>query len=781
MFAAGISAAHFFEPELSSLFPLFAGFVVLWIISEFPFRRKYPLAASRMAIVCYHLLIFSSGMALLVLGEYSQNRFIEKTSPIHLYAWESIKISGETESAGTSSSGRSVYIVNVDETEFPEGGIWKQSYKLRLYGNRQEDIQTGQKIAAHIRLYEFPERRNPHEFDYGGWLHQQQIASHGELDSLLSTENKFRFGWQTVRTAIYKNTEKVFSREHASLVKALVLGDKEELTPETKQHFSRAGLSHIMAVSGLHVGFIVAPFWLLIPYLWHSKKGKWLGLLLLTLILTGYAGLTGFSASVSRASLMAWLLTYGRLFHKVRNSVNLTAIAAILLLLMNPRQFFDVGFQLSFSAVFIILLVMPEAQRLIPAKYRFGKAGGLLTIIIVSVVVQAGLFPLLIYYFGEFSIIGPVANALVVPLLSVTVPAALVYSLGGTFELPVVDAAVIPIQFSLDWIQTTAEFLGSLEASYITLNHQPVSLFFIWTVAITGIAALRLPNIRWKILAVLLLAMNLYWVELSIRKGFHQNMEITFLDVGQGDAAHIKTPNGRHILVDAGRWSPMGNSGDQVLIPYLKSERVKKIDALILSHPHADHIGGVASLIKNVQIDHIYQSSYEYDSELYKQYMQLAKSKQIPVSEPVEGEMISADPAVKIFVLGPESGGAIPSNPNNHSLVFKIVYGNTSLLFSGDAEKEQEAKIAQKYGDFLRSEIYKVGHHASNTSSTERFIDNIQPDITVASLAYRNYFGHPGIETVERLNKYGNRQNYTSLTGAIRYHTNGSGFEKLDW
>lgn len=781
-FAAGISVSQFFSPDIPILIGTGCTLTIFWVISDFFIRKKFHLSAGRIATISYLMLIFLSGSMLFSFGEIRNDRKIQQTEPLHLYAWEDIRIKGHITSTGRSSNGNPVIVITVRETEFPEQVIWRESYKIRTYGNlRHAELTSGSVIEAEIRLYEFPERRNPHEFNYGRWLHQNGIMAHGELKTVETEMNGRFFSWGNVRAAVQQNVDEVFDEQHAPLVKALVLGYKEELTPETKLHFSRSGLAHIMAVSGLHVGFLVAPFWLIIPYLWGSEKGKWFGLLFLTLLLIGYAGLTGFSASVSRASLMAWFLTCGRIFHRMHHSVNLTAIAAIILLLIKPAQLFDVGFQLSFSAVFIILLVMPQARRLIPAKIRYKKSGAFLTLILVSVLVQGGLFPLLIYYFGEFSIVGPLANAVVVPLLSVTVPAALGLSLAGPLDFWLAGSLPIPVQYSIGWIHSTAEFFGSMDASYLTMEHHSVSLFLIWIAGVLFLASLQIPSVRWKWLAVLLLMMNLFWAEAYLKKETHQHLEVTFLDVGQGDAAHIKTPTGKHILIDAGRWSPGSNSGDRILVPYFEHYGIEKIDALILSHPHADHIGGVEALIENLTIEKIYQSPYEYDSALYKRYMQKAREKNISIKEPMAGSILDIDPAIRIFVLGPEESGAHFSNPNNHSLVAKLVYGKTSVLFSGDAESEQENQIAGRYGDFLDSDLYKVGHHASNTSSNAAFIGYANPEVSVASLAFHNRFRHPGQETVNRLNQYSSDLKFTSLTGAVKYRSDGENFKLLDW
>ncbi|WP_234568010.1 DNA internalization-related competence protein ComEC/Rec2 [Rhodohalobacter sp. 614A] len=775
----GIIMANQFSPQPIHVISIFVFILVGWVLFEFILRRKWMVISSHAATVFYLVFIMSAATMIGILHHKNLSQKINEAKPIQYYEWEDVSITGEIIEAGKSSSGRKVFTVRVTETNIAEEAIWKEDYNVRLYAdqNVNEKLSEGDIVDANIRLYEFPEQRNPHKFDYGDWLNSKGIVAHGELNDFLIVKEEQWWDLGSLRSTILRNAENLFHKDEASLAKALLLGYKDDLSTESKQQFARAGLSHIMAVSGLHVGFIVAPFWFLIPFMWGSKKGKWFGLIILTLLLICYAGITGFSASVSRASLMAWLLTYGRLFHKVRNSINLTALAAIILLLINPDQLFDPGFQLSFSAVFIILLVMPEAQRLIPRKYHFGWIGGLITIILVSIVVQLGLFPILINYFGEFSVVGPLSNALVIPLMTIVVPIGLILVLIG----PVIpEILVLPIDYALKWIQSVATFTGGSNLSFVTLNEFSFSLFFIWLFGILLIASQRIPKIRWKMLICLLLAMNGFMFEQVIHQTEAKKLKVTFLDVGQGDAIHIQTPNNKHLLVDAGRWSPGSNSGEDVILPYLEIKGIKKLEAIFLSHPHADHIGGIVEILDHVHVDTIYQSDVEYDSNLYQSFMDLAEQKRIPVKYPQAGNIINADPSIRVFVLGPEEN-VYQSNPNNRSLVFKIVYGSTSILFSGDAEKEQEEMIAQRYGDFLKSDLYKVGHHASNTSSSASFIRLIGPSITVASLAFENRFGHPGTRAVSRLHEYSSQQHYTSLSGAVLFESDGKAFRRIEW
>lgn len=776
----GIVVAHYTSISLSLSILLLTFFFVIFLVAEFVIKKRYSVTGARVSIICYLFIItFSSAYFYGVKSEVRE-RGLSETEKINLFEWEEIETYGTVISSGFSSSGREVYIVEAESATLQESITWQKDFRIRLYGNSEKILNQGSLVNIIVRLYAFPERRNPHEFDYGKWLHAQGITAHGELVKINSVERKSVWSWFPIRSYVRNSSDRLFKAEYSPMAKALLLGYKEELDSEMKREFSRSGLSHIMAVSGLHVGFVVAPFWLIIPFLWTNKYGKWAGIILLTLLLFGYAGITGFSASVNRASVMAWLITYGKLFHKVRNSINLTAVAAIILLIINPEQLFNVGFQLSFAAVFIILLLMPEAQRLVPRKIRYGKAGGLMAIILVSIVVQLGLFPILIYYFGEFSIAGPVANALVVPLLSFTVPAGIVMILLSSIHLSFFELASLPVSYSMDWISGVAKAIGSFDYSYLVFEKIYVSLFLIWFTVIMFISAFRISQYRWKWLILILVSMNLLAVEIIIKKPAQKKMEVTFLDVNQGDAIHIKTPNDKHILVDAGRWSPFANSGDRVLLAYFEQNNIDHLDAIILSHPHSDHIGGIITLIENITIGTIYQSDYEYDSALFINYMTAAEENDIVVKTPKTGDTIHVDESIRLFVLGPENNNQRPRNPNNRSLSVKLVYGENSILFTGDAETEQERELATRYGEFLVSTVYKAGHHGSNTSSTEQMMNFVRPVKSVVSLAFNNQFGHPGSNAVVRMNNFGDVY-YTSLEGAVKIVSDGQRMSKVEW
>jgi competence protein ComEC len=401
-------------------------------------------------------------------------------------------------------------------------------------------------------------------------------------------------------------------------------------------------------------------------------------------------------------------------------------------------------------------------------------------VIIISLVVQFGLYPLQAYYFGEVSIISPIANALFVPFLGIIVPLSLI-ALIISILLPFVGFIVnYPSLVFLELLNEFVSFSSSLSWAWVKTTSPTFWEFLFWTSFVLMVGSWRNPNIRWKLVTASLFTLFLVQLNHFISKSENQKMTVIVFDVGQGDATFIKTPNGKNILIDAGVWSPGSNSGSQVLLPYFKENNIQKLDAVFLSHPHADHIGGIVDLIREIEIDTIYNSGFEYESNLYHNYIKLAKSSKIPVVSLKAGAQINLDKSLLILALGPEKG-KFNNDPNQHSLVLNLIYGENEFLFTGDAGEDQERRLVENYENLLDTDFLKVGHHGSKTSSELFFLRKVTPEIAVVSVAERNRFGHPNPEAVERLESTRSKIYYTSKEKALIFESDGKSIKKINW
>lgn len=741
-----------------------------------------------------------SGMLLMVLVGFSMaQKSSDKTDETKLFfeglSGTEIRIQGVVTRAGPVRNDAQTIFLKTDSVSI--AGVTRRmfvTFQIRsdlrhlvethkLYGDipLQGPLMLGEQISALVTVRSYPNTRNPGLFDVTGWLMSEGIQVTGSIVSVEQRQNYTNIcSWIWWRAILDRQIESLVGDTVRPLLKAVLLGNKSELDPDTRNQFARAGLSHLMAVSGMHVGFILLPIWLLIPLFWTTKRARPVGLVIIVGVLVFYAGVTGFTSSVSRASITAALLAFGKLFQQNRDSVNTTGIAAWFLLILDPQSLYQIGFQLSFSAVLVILVVGPVIRDILPSRIRFHMIGSVIQFLGISLIVQVGLFPILAQNFGEFSVAGPIANTAGVPLTQFLFIWSL-FAIPLSFLLDSVQPWImLPVEWALHALLWLSEFVGTSEAAWIEVKSLPPAIHLIWMMIVGTLGSILIGGLRWKwmigLLITLVLSGSLQLTE-NRRPGL---LDIIVLDVGQGDAVLFRTPDNKTILYDTGVWSPGYNSGASVLVPVLKSMNVERIDAVIVSHPHADHIGGLLALIESMEIGTIYQSDFDYGSGIFRGYMLAASRKGIPIHTVQKGDILEVCETLRIFILHP-GNEHYGRDPNAWSVVARVLYGETSFLLTGDAEHIAEQALVQHFGTTLRSSWLKAGHHGSKTSSTDRFLSYVDPDFIAVSLGFRNRYRHPHLEATTRLASTGARVSYTSLDRALWYTSDGFRIRQVDW
>ena len=657
-------------------------------------------------------------------------------------------------------------------------------------------LERGNVLHLRGRLRPPPLLRNPADFDYGGYLQRRGVYA---LLSIYEAADVTVLGTDRglldrvvvpVRRYATRCLDALLPTERGRMVlSALLLGDRSRIDEGTREAFVRTGLMHLLAVSGLHVLLVgMVLYALLRPMVLRlgvSRQTMELFRAAATMAVLGlYLFLTGGSASTVRAVIMAGLLIGGVLLQRPTNTLNALGVAALVLLLLRPAALFDVGFQLSFAAVGAIVTLGRRLDEAIPSRWQAYKAlKWLVSMISVSLAATLGTMPVLLYHFGFVSFAGLVLNIAAIPLTMGTLSAGLAMLLLGWMPplAAVFGVAADTLARVLLW---TASW-GEQGVGWAALNGYLDNTWMLLAMLAGLVAFVQWPRprLRWRwIAAALFLTTSGVWTDVA-RVNQQPRLDVLFFDVGQGDAALVSLPNGRHLLIDAGLRDGFTDQGVRTLLPHFERYGIRELDAVVISHPHSDHLGGLPALLRALPIHRVMHNGDNYSSELYAETAHLLDSLQVPHQAVRAGDTLALDPDVRIHVLAPEPD-RLPENTNDASVVLRAVYGETAFLFTGDAEKAAEEGLSARYGPLLESTVIKVGHHGSSTSSTPAFISYASPDsggIAIVSVARRNKYGLPDEEALRRWHQRGADVRLTAEQGALWLRSDGQHVREVDW
>lgn len=661
--------------------------------------------------------------------------------------------------------------------------------RLTVFGDAPT-IHAGDRLAFESRLRPIRNFRNPGGFDYRRFMAFKKITAtawaRGPQLDVAAVEMPSMPVLAPIRGRFQRFIESALSGESQAVMKALTIGERSGISPSLREVFNRCGIGHLLAISGLHVGLIAVI--LVGAFKWAFNRfgvvlqrgwGYAAAACATVPFVVGYGMIAGMAPSTQRAVIMVVLGLGAYLLRREGDTLNLIAVAALLILVWHPPMLFTIGFQLSFAAVVVIVLglqhIWPGLQR---ASHPAPKSARprLLTFMAVTLYATAGTLPLLMYYFQQFSLIGLMANLVAVPLVGFAVLPLGLSALGLlAFSSTLATWCLQAGGVLLDILLAVTRWAAAFE--FVALRSFQPTVWEIggYYVLLLALIAMRTyPAAKWLLVAaVTFLALDAGWWY-QTRLG-HRDLRLTFLDVGQGNATLIEFPGGDTMLVDGGGYADNRafDMGRSVIAPFLRRQKILTVDYLVLTHPSSDHMNGLMHVLRFFHPRVLIWNHDRIETASGRAFADLVKASAIkaPRFEELPRRMAIGPAVIRIFNPPRDFDRRRRADRwrdvNNNSIALQIAFGGFTVLMPGDAERAAELEMLQEIGSGLDSTILLVPHHGSRTSSSKAFVQAVAPTISIVSCGWRNRFGFPHPDVLARYEAIGSRIFRTDINGAV--------------
>lgn len=661
------------------------------------------------------------------------------------------------------------------------------SNKIKVYTSESYDYKIGNILFVSGKIQKFKKATNPGQFNEYEFNKIQWIDYKVKAENIKIVNNRYSWFFQSLHEIKNKMNQvygKILPQKDAGLISAMILGDTSDLDNDIKDLYKENGISHILAISGLHVSLIGMTLFHLLRKL---RIPNFIATALSIFILVSFGILTNFSVSTNRAVVMLIVFMCGGVVGRTYDLLSASSLSALIILIQSPMEIYNVGFLLSISAILGVALLYPIFKNLPSKKNKLMES------FFLTLSIQIMTLPVMLYYFYEFPLYSVIINLIILPLSSLVILIALVAGLVGLIVTPLGLFIIGGSHYILNFYETVCRFGEKLPGRMILIGRPDMWLIVFYYFILIIWILLNRELLRKKTIILLSFLLLLFVKPKNV------DLEVTFLDVGQGDCTFMKSPENVTYLIDGGS-SDVKGVGKYRIEPFLKSKGIWKLDYVILTHLDIDHISGVLEIVENnkagsyegnIAIGHLILPNVQDKNKEYMDIVSLAESKGIKVLYIQKGDVLKEN-LITITCLNPSSTALNADNAS--SVVLSVNYGNFDLLLTGDLEGEGERQVLyilhntsllispeDKYADEIISEpigiakdydVLKVAHHGSKNSTFEEFLSIIKPEYSIISCGYGNRYGHPHEELIERLLNANSKILTTPEKGAVTLKIN---------
>lgn len=696
----------------------------------------------------------------------------EKTSVQLSGRVNNIKITDETMS------------IELGQTEIKCGGSSFNHINIILYTNYDEDIKIGNILSSEADIVPVKKATNPGQFDMYMYYLADGVRFSAFADNVTITEKKtnvLRQKSYELKIKIGNIYKELLPEKSAGILCALLLGDKTTLDDETQKLYRVSGIAHVLSISGLHCSLIGMGLYTIL----RKIKSPFILAVILTMLgMASYGLLTGYGLSTIRAVSMLFIALTAKLTGRTYDIRSAAALCALIMLWISPAQIYTSSFQLSYSAVFGIAYAGDVNKQIFSGsaakKSTFIK---FLPGLLISMGVQLATLPFLRAAFYEIPLYSIITNLLVVPLLSLVVVIGLAAGAVGLVCIPVARFVIGGVYYILEMYEVICNLQQKLPFHTLLLGKAKnwQNLLYAVLLIMALLAAKKLVKCK-KLLALVPLAL----LPLALMCVKDNENYVTFLDVGQGDSIFISAED-KNILIDCGS-SDIAGIGEYRLIPFLKAQGIYSLSAIFVSHTDIDHVSGIIQLLENITdtvpvtqlsykgfigIETIYLPQVTDKNTNYTKIIELAERNNISVVYLNRGDTLKSD-KLSIHCLNPDDN--CKESQNETSMVLYMECEDFDILLTGDITENEETEIINYMnvcGLSGNIDLLKVGHHGSKYSSTSEFLTYLMPETAVISCGKNNSYGHPHMDTIERIQAVGSNIYFTMKNGAVTIYKKG--------